>query len=76
MKTYMEKGVQNPHITKYAQEVTSDSGSFTSLGHWQSFLDKNFYGSTDLLEAMVKRKVAVFETYESTFQNTTNYITD
>ena len=73
---YMEKGVQTPHITNYAQEVTSDSGIFTSLGHWQSLLDKNCYGSTDLLQAMVKRKVAVFKTKESAFQNTPNYITD
>jgi len=33
MKTYMEKLVQNPHITNYAQEATSDSGSSTPLGH-------------------------------------------
>jgi hypothetical protein len=56
----MEKGVQTPHITNYAQQVTSDSGSFIPLGQWQSLLDKNVHGSTDSPEAMVKRQVAVF----------------
>jgi len=72
----MEKGVQTPDIINYAQEAISDSGSFIPLGHSQSLMDTNFYGSTDLLEAMVKRKFAVFKTKESAFQNTANYITD
>ena len=60
METYVEKGGQAPHITNYTQEVTSDSGSFTQFEQWQSLLDKNFYGSTDMMEAMVKKKFTVF----------------
>jgi len=50
--------------------------SFTPLEHWQSLLDKNFDGSTDLLEKMVQRKVAIFKTKGSVLQNKANYITD
>jgi hypothetical protein len=66
MKPNLEKEGQTPHFANYAQDVTSDPGSFTPLGHWQSLLYKYFYGSTDLLEAMVK-KVAVFKANRNCF---------
>jgi hypothetical protein len=50
--------------------------SFTPPGHWQSLLDKNFDGSTDLLETIVQRKVAVFKKKGSVLQNKASYITD
>jgi hypothetical protein len=58
------------------KKLLQNPGSFTPLGHWQYLLDKICYGSTDLLEAMVKRKMAVFKTKQNAFRNTANYITD